>query len=167
MDVITLVNKKRRRRGRRRRRNPKFGSLKSIWNEGTRPMTIPAIAGGLLAGWAATSIPLMAGWASGYRGLLAAGLTAVVGTVVVGKFVSKQAAIGFGIVGATVVVNRLLKTVVGMGVPYISDGIGSVLGGMGMANPLNQTEEEIFGVDGGYGGGFGVLEPTYMGHGSY
>jgi len=160
METLTLVNKRRRHR---RRRNPSFGSINKIWRDGTRPMTMHSVGGGLMAGWAATGVPGLVGWSSGYKGILAAGATAVLGTVVVGRMVSNEAAVGFGIVGATIVVNRLLKAVMGMGVPYISDGLRGVFNGIG-APDLGVGEEEIFGAD-TYG--ISTLEPTYLGYGTY
>ena len=143
-----------------------MGSLKSVWRKGTEDMTIPKLGGGLLGGWAATAIPNMVGGGNGYKGVAVAGVAAVVGTVVVGRFMGKPVAIGYGIVAGTIVINRIIKAVTGMGVPYISGPLNQVLGRLGLGNVggeyVGATEEEIFGAD-----SYAALEPTYMGHGSY
>lgn len=162
MDTVTLVNRRRRRRRHSRRRNPSLGSVKSIWNEGTRPMTVPALAGGLLGGWAATGVPNIAGMDAGYKGIAAAGATAILGTVLVGRVISKEAGVGFGIVAGTIVLNRLIRNVMGMGVPYLSDGISNISGRLGLGGDFFGQEEEIFGVQ-----NVGALEPTYQGWGTF
>lgn len=171
METITLVNK-----GKRHSRSRmSLTSPSSIWRSGTKDMSYETLAGGIAAGWAATGIPAMVGAKDGWLGLAAAGATAVVGTVLIGKYISGKAALGFGIVGATIVVNRLVKAALGIGVPYLSGtlsnaGFGQVsdfLGRLGQTDTelFGQTEEELFGVETyGYGQ---ALEPTYMGWGTH